>query len=105
MKKIICRVVTAFAIPALMLSALCGCSSSVQETSDTPQAEASVQENSDTSQPEASVQETSDTSQPEEDSEIYEAISKMTLEQKLSQMMIPALRSDSVNTKTATEIY
>ena len=104
MKKIICRVVTAFAIPALMLSALCGCSSSVQETSDTPQAEASVQENSDTSQPEASVQETSDTSQPEEDSEIYEAISKMTLEQKLSQMMIPALRSDSVNTKTATEI-
>ncbi len=43
-------------------------------------------------------------SQSAEDEELHEAISQMTLEQKLSQMMIVALRSDSANTKTATEI-
>ena len=38
------------------------------------------------------------------DEEILKTISEMTLEQKLSQMMIVGLRSDPNNTKCATEI-
>ena len=96
MKKMICRVVSAIVLSALMCTTLCGCTSSGQKTPDTPQPEAG-------SQSEADSQSETD-SQPEGDSEIYEAISRMTLEQKLSQMMIIALRSDSSNTKTAAEI-
>ena len=73
-----CHSRSAFVLSALMSLTLCGCSSEEQEPAETPQSDA--------------------------DAEIREAIAQMTLEQKLSQMMIPALRSDGVNTKTAVEI-
>ena len=72
------RSISAFALSALMSLTLCGCSSQEQKPAETPQ--------------------------PDADAEIHEAIAQMTLEQKLSQMMITALRSDGANTKTAVEI-
>lgn len=105
MKNLICRRVLALVLSAVMCITFYGCSSSEQKTSDIPSTMAAT-DSTDTSAA-AETSSTTDTAaaaQPEADSEIYEAINQMTLEQKLSQMMIVALRSDSANTKTATEI-
>lgn len=107
------RRIAALILMAAMALTLPGCTAGTSPTTvpDESQAgdtaekvESLSSSSSDTNESESDAGKVSDASEEGKDKEILDIISKMTPAQKLSQMMIVALRSDPGNTKTATKI-
>ncbi|MBR2685135.1 MAG: glycoside hydrolase family 3 protein [Erysipelotrichaceae bacterium] len=86
---------------AVLFSALSGCSKKEEEEDVTPEDKEETVPDKDDKEPEEKEEE-----KPEEDTKdgIREKIEQMSVEEKLAQMMIVALRSDAQNTYLATEM-